>query len=419
MHIRRAFACTGALATALAVTVTGVGWASSAQAMSTTPSASPSSNLRPDGSASETGSASPNSRASQQGAPKSARILYFQDAHEFQPVTWDDGSLNGGIAYLATVLKQAKQDRPDAIAAFGGEVAGGTLFGAVYKGEPFVEAYNDLGVDVAGFGQHDFDQGSQWTSTLIDRAEYPWISSNLTHLDGSPFSPDGTTYVQESGGVKVGFLSLTSEMDTTAGGSSVVQKDLVESARAAAAQLEAAGVDATVAITQISPDDAVDVLNAVPDIDAAFTEENGRQITEARTDDGRLVVSGQPDFASIIAADVTVGEGGQVSVAYEPLPVNPSVPADPEYAAIASEYETKLDEQLSAPVGEASADLNTEELGFQVARAYREHYGTDFGWQNAGGIRAEVVAGEVTRRDILSVLPFGMWSLPLRPPARN
>lgn len=345
--------------------------------------------------------------STQPAGTQTAHVLYFQDAHEFAPVTWDDGSENGGIAYLSTVLRNAQSAQPDAITAFGGEVAGGTLFGAVYKGEPFVDAFNDLGVDVAGFGQHDFDQGSEWTTQLIDQAEYPWISSNLTHLDGTAFSEDGTTYVQESGGLKVGFLSLTSEMETTAGGASVVQRDLVESARQAAQSLKEQGVDVTVAITQISPDQATDVLTAVPDIDVAFTEENGRQITEQATSDGRLVISGQPDFASVIDASLTVDGAGQVSVTYDALPVNPQVEADPEYAQIAADYDQRTRDQLAQQVGSATEGLDQEELGFQVAQAYREYYGTDFGWQNAGGIRTDISEGDVTRQDVMSVLPFG------------
>ena len=113
-------------------------------------------------------------------AVASGDVVYFQDMKEFEPRTWDDGSQQGGIAYLATALETLREEEGDPIVAFGGELAAGSLFGSVFRGEPFVEAFNELGVDVGNFGNHDFDYGLDHTRSLIEKAEFPWISSNLT-----------------------------------------------------------------------------------------------------------------------------------------------------------------------------------------------------------------------------------------------
>ncbi|WP_250506207.1 hypothetical protein [Bowdeniella massiliensis] len=97
---------------------------------------------------------------------------------------------------IRLVLAAARAEDPHAITAFGGDQDGGTLFGAVYRGEPFVKAFNELGVDVAGFGRHDFDFGLQHTRHLMGLAQFTWISSNLT-VDSQPVSPDGRTAIIE------------------------------------------------------------------------------------------------------------------------------------------------------------------------------------------------------------------------------
>ena len=45
-------------------------------------------------------------------------VVYFQDMKEFEPRTWDDGSRQVGIAYLATALERLRQQEGDPIVAF-------------------------------------------------------------------------------------------------------------------------------------------------------------------------------------------------------------------------------------------------------------------------------------------------------------
>ena len=127
---------------------------------------------------------------------------------------------------------------------FGGELAAGSLFGSVFPGEPFVDAFNDLGVDVGNFGNHDFDYGVEHTRDLIDRAEFPWISSNLTTQGGNPISEDGTMFQSKSGDLNVGFVSLTADLDRTVAAKDVVVGDFVEAARGDVDRLRAQDVDA-------------------------------------------------------------------------------------------------------------------------------------------------------------------------------
>lgn len=181
-----------------------------------------------------------------QAAVATGDVVYFQDMKEFEPRVWDDGSHQGGIAYLATALENIRQEEGDPIVAFGGELAAGSLFGSVFRGEPFVEAFNELGVDVGNFGNHDFDYGVDHTRSLIEKAEFPWISSNLTTQNGEPISEDGTTFTAKSGDLTVGFVSLTDDLDRTVAAKDVVMGDFVQSARAGVNKLQEESVDAIV-----------------------------------------------------------------------------------------------------------------------------------------------------------------------------
>ena len=67
--------------------------------------------------------------------------------------------------------------------------------------------------------------------TLLTKAEFPWISSNLTTQGGSPISEDGTTFQSKSGDLNVGAVSLTADLDRTVAAKDVVVGNFVEVAR--------------------------------------------------------------------------------------------------------------------------------------------------------------------------------------------
>lgn len=345
-----------------------------------------------------------------QAAVATGDIVYFQDMKEFEPRTWDDGSHQGGIAYLATALENIRQEEGDPIVAFGGELAAGSLFGSVFRGESFVEAFNELGVDVGNFGNHDFDYGVDHTRSLIEKAEFPWISSNLTTQNGEPISEDGTTFTAKSGDLTVGFVSLTADLDRTVAAKDVVVGDFIDSARAGVNKLQEEGVDAIVLLSQISKEDTTRVMEEIPELAAALREENEAQSPEevTYTADGRPIVAPRADYGTLVHLDITVDRSTQENtVKVVNHPVNPSLRANEEWKTRSEKLYGELDRQLGEQLGTATQALSKAELGPLVADAYREHFDTQLGWQNGGGQRADMKEGTLTRRDAQSVLPFG------------
>lgn len=335
-----------------------------------------------------------------------ARILYFQDAHEFTPVTHADGQ-RGGIARLATVIGEQSGSDESTDIVFGGDLAGGTLFGGVYRGTPFVEAFNLLGVDVANFGQHDFDFGADHTRTLVAASEFTWVSSNLTTADGAPFVP-ATSLVRQVGGVSIGYLGLTAGMNTTAAAGEIVQGDFVTSARAAVADLQAQGVDLIVAVTQLSAADSMAVMNSVPEIGLLLREESAAASlgSTVYTADGRPIIEPRGDYGTVIRVDATPTTCG-ITLESDAVLVNGSVAEDADMLVLQNQYVDSMNEALAEVVSSAPEMIRQRpEMGDLVADAFREYTGADLAWLNGGGSRASLQAGDVTLRSLLSILPF-------------
>jgi 5'-nucleotidase len=349
---------------------------------------------------------------------RQATVLYFTDAHQLAPVV-DRLGERGGVARLATVLQTVRVAEPGAILAFGGDLAGGVLFGAVFRGAPMVEALNTLGVEVATFGQHDFDFGVDQTATLVEASRFPWITSNLVNEAGNPFLNLPTSLVLKRQGIRLGFIGLTDAMGTTARDDRVEQADLVDAARKAVAGLKEQHVDVIIALTQTNLATNEHLLAEVVELDAILSEERSEIRSTTSFVGSRPILTPCGNLGSLIRLEIRTEAGKRPLLLGGALPVDPSVPADSALSVLEGRYTAELERRLAEPLatletgleagvsGDGAARFRETNAGNLTADAFRSHYGADVGIINGGGIRANAPEGPFTLKEALSLLPYG------------
>lgn len=344
------------------------------------------------------------------GQAAGVSILYFNDAHEIAPV---DKGARGGAARLATLVGQVKAKQANTLVVFGGDLAGGTVFGE-FKGEPMVEAMNLIGVSLANFGQHEFDFGPEQTRKLVSASKFPWITSNLTDKAGQPFDSLKTNWVKQMGGLKVGFFGLTTAMDTTNGGPDVLQGDTLEAAKREVAALQAQKVDFIIAVTQQPLADDLNLIAKVSGIDAVLGEEESETVTVTNTVGRSVIAKPAGNITSVVRLDLQKGQPISVTV----LPVDNKVAEAPTLAALAKKYMDELDSRLGATIvnipvpldaGATTNRIGETALGNLIADAFRESLKADAAIMSGGGIRSDKVypAGPLTLKNLTEILPFG------------
>ena len=120
------------------------------------------------------------SEAAKDGPTMDIQILSFNDFHgNLEPPSGSSGRLVtdhkidpvtgkavdvtedvGGVEYLATHLKQAREGHPNTLTVAAGDIIGASpLLSAAFHDEPTIEAMNTLGLDVTAVGNHEFDEG--------------------------------------------------------------------------------------------------------------------------------------------------------------------------------------------------------------------------------------------------------------------
>lgn len=345
---------------------------------------------------------------------QTATLVYFHDAHEIGPVLTGDQD-RGGVARLATAIDNIRSENPATAVIFGGDLAGGTLFGGLYKGFPMVEAFNTIGVDLANFGQHDFDFGVDNTRDLVAASNFPWITSNIVDNDGDPFVEGGTWAVQQVGELKIGFIGLTDAIETTSAADQLDELSAIESAAAAVAEMTASEeVDVIIAVTQHPMDSNRELARAVPEVGAIFGEEMDEYDAVVEWEGDVPLMAPEGNMGSLIRLDISK-EGDGYVMTPTVVKVNHTVDPDPVLLEVEKRYEAEIEENLSAVLATVETPLLNPDhassqqetaLGNFVADAFREFHDTQLGWINGGGLRAEAPGPEFTTRNVYAISPF-------------
>ena len=346
---------------------------------------------------------------------KAVKILYFNDAHEPDMVLTKGGYL-GGVARMKTVVDSIRQSSPDALLLFGGDLGGGTLAGKLYRGSIMVDFLSEIGVDYANYGQHDFDYGLDNTQALTRRSKFTWISSNTLTTEGSPIDGSVPFVIHRIGSTSIGIIGLVDKVDTSSPRSGITQRDIMDCAKSAIGHLS--GVDYIIAITQMNSKLNEQLLTECPEIDLVLGEETSQYITNVHFVGDKMIIDGCGNMGHLVEVSLR-GEQGSQAISVHPIStaVKPDERLERRVQAINEEIASRLGVRLgTVPLDHIRT---RHQIGEMVAGIFREHYGTDMALVQSGGIRADLTDGDITLRDIYSILPYENRIIPVRLPGRS
>jgi 5'-nucleotidase len=361
----------------------------------------------------------PLARARQQQRACTVRVTLLQvnDVYRFTPA---DRGARGGLARLSTLRKRVMQESPNALFLLAGDTISPSVESITYKGQQMIDAWNQAGLDYSVFGNHEFDYGDEVLLQRMRESKFKWLGANVVDSKtGKIFGDTPAFDVRDFGGVKVGLLGLVlPETKTTSKpGPTTEFRDPCETARAIIPQMRAAGAQAIVALTHLSLAQDKALARCAPGLDVII---GGHEHTLLQSASGGVpIFKMTADARELGRIDLNINPtAGKVeSIDWEIIPVDATVEDDPAFAPVVEKY-AKLTTELSASVGRTSVPLDarsatsrTEETNVAdfVADAFRRAAGADVALVNGGSIRADDVlpAGELTVRDVLSILPFG------------
>ena len=354
-------------------------------------------------------------------------------------------------AAMASLKADYEAQGAEVILADAGDYSQGTVYVSVHKGADAVTMMNATGYDVATIGNHEFDYGYAQLAENMKAAKFKVLCADVLDADGKTIF-DANTII-EKGGVKIGFFGLeTPEAQTKAnpklieGLKFLAGKDGKELYACAAAQVKALkeqGADLVVCLSHLGidgssePYTSYDLAANVEGIDFIIDGHSHSVITAGPN--GEDIQSTGTAFANIgvitidnatkkIVGNELKGIWHKEKVEGKDVTVVDYKTRDEKVAAAAKAIIDPIDQAYGekfavskvtlngakAPNGNRDSETN---LGDLITDAMLWKIRTDAALEvdpemvvaitNGGGIRATVKAGDITKKDINTVLPFG------------
>lgn len=382
----------------------------------------------------------------ERGLENDVVVLFTSDVH----CGVDQGF---GYAGLAAIRDAMEAEGNHVVLVDNGDSIQGEPIGLLSEGEAIIEMMNQIDYDVAIPGNHEFDYGMERFLELTEMAGFPYVSCNFNHEGELVFEP----YVmREFDGVNVAFVGVTTPETLYTSTPRYFQDDdgnfiygfmqsgdgavLYDAVQKSVDDARSKGADYVILLAHLgnaaasSPYTYADVIENTRGIDALLdghSHDTDRVVVKNR--DGKAVVRqacgtklGGIGWLRISAADGGVDTG--LYTWNNDISAPSLLGIRNEMASTVGEALETLDSTLDQVIGTSYVNLTINDpvvvddsgapvriirnaetnLGDLVADAFLAQSGADVAVVCGGNIRKSIPRGDITMKDMLITLPFGM-----------
>lgn len=357
-------------------------------------------------------------------------ILHSNDVH---------GAI-AGYANMAALAADYEAKGAKVIIADAGDFSQGTVYVSSSKGADAVNMMNAAGYDVATLGNHEFDYGYAQLVENLKSAKFNTVCCNILDADGNlVFAPSKVVDVD---GVKIGFIGVNTPESQTKANPALIKglkwlagADMVKAVQAEADKL-ADTVDVTIVLSHLGVDDSsvpntsYDLLKGLNGVDFIIDGHSHTVMTAG--DNKEPIQSTGTAFKNI--GVVVIDNAKKAIESNELVEITKDSAKDETVAAAAQAIIDKIDAEYGEVFAKSDVDLNGEK-SVDANGVFGNRDGeTNLGdlitdsmiWQvkqnldgitvpaenivaitNGGGIRAAIAKGDITKKDVNTVLPFG------------
>ncbi len=361
-------------------------------------------------------------------------VLYTNDVH---CATEDYAAL---AAYRAELIANGYT----VVTVDAGDHIQGEMIGPFTQGYAIIELMNAVGYDFAVPGNHEFDYGLDTYISLTESAQFCYLSCNFMDLQADKTVFDAYKII-ELGGVKFAFVGIATPESYTKSTPAYFQDEegndiygfsenaLYDTVQNAVNSARAEGAEKVIAISHLGIDGitegwkATDVISNTNGIDVlldghsheviestVYKNKDGEDVALSSTGN-KLAHFGQLTFGADGSVVLKLIDTESIDVAELSATANTAYDTvkgidDGYKAEMAHLYEvlgtSEVDLSLNDAEGNWVIRTNETNMGNFVADAYRAVTGADISFVNSGGIRAEILAGDVTRKALMDVNPW-------------
>ncbi|MCM1450184.1 MAG: bifunctional metallophosphatase/5'-nucleotidase [Clostridiales bacterium] len=356
-------------------------------------------------------------------------IMHTNDTHsQIDPTPANQG----GVARRKVLIDSIRAANANTLLVDAGDAVQGTTYFNLYGGEVEARMLNLLGYDYAILGNHEFDNGIEALANYISSINAPFISTNY-EVEGTPLEGLLTRYtIIEKGGKKIGLIGLNVNPDgiiDPAKSTGLKYEDVYRAANSTAWHLKHnEGVDYVVALSHIGydyenmPCDS-QLAQLGHDIDLIIGGHSHTVITPGSPQGFKLNADREPviitqtgntgRYLGVVTLDTDTD-----SIQAELIPIDSRLDnrLDNEIARILRPYRNGVDSLKSIVIGKSDIDCLDRSCMplYNFVSAFLDWRGKqlspngkiDLSFSNKGGVRTGMSRGEVTKGNVMEMLPF-------------
>ena len=386
------------------------------------------------------------------GKNEEIKILYTNDIHGYIANQKEDENKNIipllRLNNLAAYKKKLIDENKNVLLFDAGDEIQGSVYGSLDKGVQMIKILNKVGYDLAVPGNHDFDFGMDGFNRIVKDANYPFISCNFRSLENNKNIFDSSK-IFNIGGKKIGVVGVSTPESITASTPKFFQNDkgefiytfdgildrndLYNSVQKAINEIRndvdyliilghlGVGIDAEKAGIR-----SIDVINNTTGIDA-FIDGHSHTVVEnkiVKTKDNKDCILTQTGCYLDGIGEMTINKDGISTRLINDL----SSYSDNDVKIMEDSLIQSITNILNNKIAKLEKPLlvtSSDNLKQRLVRARETNLGDftsdsvywylnmekelncDIALTNGGGIRANLLAGDITYLDAKTVEPFG------------
>lgn len=359
------------------------------------------------------------------------KIVHTNDIHA-RVIENADGKIIG-MERLGGIIDDNRKDADLSLVLDSGDMFHGQSIATLVQGESIARLMKECGYDAMTAGNHDWSYGKDRLKELVEMSGAEMLCGNVVDENGNPFfgnycimqeaEKDGKTLTVGVFGLIDPAVYSSTAPSNVAG---LTFTDPVEYANKTAKALKDKGCDVVIALSHTyKPEELAKQVDGVDlwlcghehiDINTTVTTPNGS--TAIVIENGYYLYQ-----VGLIELNVAMNESGEItSIDYNRTALDyesaSKYEKNADVTAVLDEINKEQSVILNKVVGSSPAELDgvwehlridETNLGRAVTAAYLKATGADVAFENAGGIRASVNAGEITYGDIIGVSPYGNY----------
>jgi len=345
----------------------------------------------------------------------------------------------GGYARIKHTIDESRPDHPDSLFLNMGDEFQGTMFFSYYGGEKIAETLNQMGFDAMTLGNHEFDRGDEHLAEFLGNLTFPVVSANVfSTVEGLNKTIKPFHIFEEYELAVIGVTTETTPT-TSSPGDGTTFTDPVKAVQDTVNWIRAnTNIKRIAAMTHIGYEEDKRLAEETTGLYLIMGGHSHTLLGDMQGASGKYptIVQNKEGEEVFIVTAYRWGEYlGYIDVTYDPEGRILEYHGAPIHLTNTTEQDAELQEQIDAwrvPFEEFSAEVighsnvvldqsacQQQEclLGDFVTDAmYTYRYNAsvaagvqtpDLALTNAGGIRATIDDGPVTRGEVLTSFPFG------------